>query len=319
MKSPTLLILICVSLLFGCGKDSRPDKVWQLVTGGITAAALDYDHALLASIDHGAEWWQLKPQRLRHTFRHGGNQEQNLIAVAVNADGQYALTADRDGIAWWETRTGKPLASWALPEIHTVALSTDGHWALIGLGDRAIYFSLEHGKTRFAFPHERKVKTVALDWKQRLALTGGDDGLAQLWDLRTGQLIHSWKHRGKMANVTLSPKGTYAMTNALLGPIRIWKTASGKLLHELDPTFITVTKAIFSNKEGLLATGHPSHGIKLWSVKTGRLLRRFTPSQSQWRPTASPILALKFSRNGHFILSATSDGSVQRWRMIKKK
>jgi len=319
MKNSLLIISLCLVFLTGCGNDSKPIKTWHLVKGGITSAALYDNQALLSSIDHGAEWWQLKPKRLLHTFRHGGNREQNLISVALSTDGRYALTADREGIAWWDSETGKSLASWALSGIQTVTLSVDGHWALIGLSDRAVYFSLAHGKTRFAFPHERNVKTVALDRVQHFALTGGDDGQAKLWDLRSGQLLYTWKHRGKLANVTLSTKGTYAMTNALLGPIRIWKTSTGKLQHELDPAFITVTSAAFSNKEGLLATGHPSQGIKLWHVKKGRLLRQYKPARPLWRPTASPVVALRFSKKGVYIQSATSDGSVQQWRVARKK
>jgi len=320
MKPGALLILLLVCLLPGCGNETKPAKSWQLVPGGITAAALGNDHALLASIDHGAEWWQLKPKkRLQHTFRHGGTQEQNLIAVAVTPDAHYALTADRQGVAWWDGWQGRPLASWALKGIQTVALSANGRWALIGLEDRAVYFSLAGGKTRFAFPHQRTVKTVALDQRQRFALTGGDGGEAKLWDLDSGRLVHRWKHRGKLAQVTLSPKGTYAMTNALLGPIRLWKTSTGELLRELDPAFITVTRAAFSARESLLATGHPSQGIKLWSVKKGRLLRQFMPDRSAWRPTARPVLGLRFIRKGRFLLSATSDGNVQMWRLSKKK
>lgn len=318
MKFTLLPLCLLLFLINGCSKDAKPTKEWSLVADGITAAALNESHALLATIDQGGQWWQLQPKRLLHTFRHGSTQQQDLVSVAVTPDGQFALTADREGIAWWHTPGGKPLASWSLPGIQTVKLSTDGQWALIGLTDRAVYFYLKSGKTRFAFPHERNVKTVSLDRKGRFALTGGDDGQAKLWDLTSGTLVHHWNHRGKLANVTLSPRGTYAVTNALLGPIRIWDTRSGKLKHELNPDFITVTSAAFSNKEGYLATGHPSQGIKLWSVRKGRLLREFKTRRSLWRPNASPVLALEFSPRIRYLLSATSDGRVQKWRMKGK-
>ncbi len=313
------LIAILPLLLYGCDNGRPPDKDWHL-TDGATAAAVTANHALLVTTDHGATWWQLRPKRLLHTFRHGPGQSQNLIAADVTPDGHWAVTADRDGLAWWDTRAGKALASWALEGIQAVALSHDGRWALIGLRDRAVYFSLPRGKTRHAFPHDRAVKAVALDARGRFALTGGDDGMAKLWDLETGKLRHRWSHTGKVAAVALSPRGTYAMTSALFTPIRVWKTGDGKLKRKLGSQYLAVTRAVFSPREGMLFTGHPSQGIRLWSVKSGRLLRRFTPARSHfWRPTASPVLALALVKKGKYLLSATSDGSVQRWRLRRKK
>lgn len=318
MRILTLTLLLI--LLTACGNGTSPDKSWRLAPNGITAAAVADNRALLASSETGATWWQLRPKRLLHTFRHGSTQLQNLVAVAVTKDGRLAVTADRDGIAWWDTRAGRALASWALEGIQAVALSGDGHWALIGLRDRAIYFSLRHGKTRYVFAHDRAVKAVALDEQGRFALTGSDDGTAKLWDLGSGRLRHRWSHPGKVAAVALSPRGTYAMTNALLSPIRIWKTSSGKLKRKLGPQYITVTRAVFSSGETLLFTGHPSQGVKLWSVKSGRLLRQFRPVGANfWRPTASPVLALTLARKGKYLLGATSDGSVQRWSIRSGK
>ncbi len=316
----TSLILLLTLFLVACGDANPPLKTWHLVPGGITAAAVADNHALLASIDQGAQWWQLKPKKLLHTFRHGGSEPQEMIAVAVTADGRFAVTTDRGGLAWWDTRSGRPLASWALAGIQTLTLSADGQWALIGLEDRAVYFSLRHGKTRFAFSHDRPVKTVALDRQGRLALTGSDDGTAKLWDLRTGTLRHTWKQYGKLAAVVLSPRGTYALTNPLLGPIQVWKTATGKLKRRLGPRYITVTRAAFTPKESLLATGHPSQGIKLWSLRRGKLLRQFLPRQAGLlKPTSAPVLALRFVRGSRQLLSATSDGSVQLWSIRGKK
>ncbi len=312
------LIAPLLILLYGCGNSRPPDKEWHL-TDGATAAVVTADRALLVTADQGAALWQLRPKRLLHTFRHGSGS-QNLIAAAMTRDGRWAVTADRDGIAWWDTRAGKALASWALEGIQTITLSRDGRWALIGLQDKAVYFSLPRGKTRYAFPHDRAVKTVALDESGHFALTGGDDGVAKLWDLATGKLRHHWSHPGKVAAVALSPRGTYAMTSALFAPIRIWKTANGKLKRKLGSQYLTVTRAMFSPRESMLFTGHPSQGIRLWSVKSGRLLRRFEPARSSlWRPTASPVLALALVKKGKYLLSATSDGSVQRWSLRRKK
>lgn len=314
-----ILTLLLTLLLSACGDANPPLKTWKLVPGGITAAAVADNHALLASIDQGAQWWQLKPKKLLHTFRHS-QAKQEMIAVAVTADGRFAVTADRNGLAWWNIRSGRPLASWTLEGIRSLALSADGQWALIGLGDRAVYFSLRHGKTRFAFPHDRTVKTVALDNQGRFALTGSDDGNAKLWDLQSGKLRRTWEQRGKVAAVALSGRGTYALTNPLLGPIQVWKTADGKLKQQLGPQYVTVTRAAFTPSEGLLATGHPSRGIRLWSLKRGKLLRQFLPRQAGiLKPTSAPVLALRFVKAGKQLLSATSDGTVQLWTIRGKK
>ena len=315
-----LIMLFLLTMLSACSQSSKPLKTWQLSAQGLTAAALTNNHALLATIEQGGLLWQLKPKKLLHQFRHGNTQKQALIAVALSANGHYAVTADREGLAWWSVKTGKPLASWMLENIQDVAVSKDGRWALVGLSNQAVYLSLSTGKTRFAFPHNHKVATVSLDLKGKFALTGGNDGLAKLWNLRNGKLLHAWEHATKLATVTLSPQGTYAMTNANLGPVQIWKTRTGKRLRQLGPKFITATSAAFSPKEGLLAIGHPSQGIDLWHLKSGKRLRRFDPLRpDSWRPSASPVLALAFVKRSKYLLSVTSDGTVQKWRIKKKK
>lgn len=313
------LSLVLLVLVSACNRSTEPVHSWLLVPQGVTAAALDDNTALLASIEQGAQLWQLKPKQIRRHFRHGQSPQQNMISVFLSKNRQYALTADRKGLAWWSIDQGKALKSWALDGIQKGVLSADGQWALLGLADKAVYLSLAAGKTRFVFPHDRMVKAVALDETGRYALTGGDDGMAKLWDLNDGKMIHRWQLTGKLATVALSPQGTYALTNSLLGQLKIWNTGDGKLVRTLGPRNITATAAVFSDKEGFLVTGHPSQGINLWSLKSGKQLRHFEPKRpDRWRPSASPVLALAFVDQSRQLLSATSDGAVQQW-VIKGK
>ena len=106
-----------------------------------------------------------------------------------------------------------------------------GLCAHIGLADKAIYFSLRHGKTVFAFPHDGAVNTVALSQNGELAITGSDDQNASLWRLNNGELVHSWRHKTKIATVALSSNGKYAITNPALGQTKVWNTTTGKISH----------------------------------------------------------------------------------------
>ena len=308
-----LIALFCFFLLSACNNTPKPEKTVNLAPEGLFSAALSKQYALLGTSKSHAELWQLKPKKLLHTWQHT-DENNGIIALDISENEQFAITAERGSIAWWRISDGKLLTIWSLPGITHVSLNAAGDFALIGLQDKAIYFSLQYGKTLYAFPHQDVITATALSANGKYALTGSKDGEAKLWELSAGELTHSWKNPTKLSVAALSADGKYALTNAALGLTQIWNTQKGKVSTQIGPKLMTLTAAKFSKNGKYLISARTAQRIDLWRVRTGKNVKYWRLTTGEEWPSAATILALSFTSNEKKFYSVSSKGILQRWR-----
>jgi len=315
MSKSFLAPLLFSLLLAACDNSPKAERTYALAPGGLFSASLSKNLALIGTTARGnAELWQLKPKQLLHTWQHT-DEKNGILYTAISDNEQYALTAEKESLAWWRIADGVLMNVWYLPNINAITLSADGQFALIGLADKAIYYSLQHGTTRYEFKHESSVTKVDISASNQLAITGSSDETAKLWDLNDGQEKFSWPHQSKLSIVALSPDDQYALTNEGLGSIRLWKTQTGKLYKQLGPKFITLSSATFSDNSKYIIAGRVSQRIDLWDIRSGEIINYWRPKKdSFWTPSAATILALTFSENQRKIYSIASNGYLQLWR-----
>jgi len=314
-KLKYLLIIISIAFLAACDRTPKPEKTISLALNGVFSATLSEKFALLGTIDGAGELWDIKGKpSLIHKWRHT-DENNGIIATDISPSEEYAITAEKDSIAWWRISDGTLLSVWGLPHINTVSISADGQFALVGLDDKAIYLALQYGKTLYAFEHNDRVIATDLSDSGQYALTGSLDETAKLWDLSNGEIKHTWQHNNRLSTVALSHDDKYVLTNASLSQTRLWKTSNGKLHKEIGPKLITLSSAEFSNNNKFLLIGHTTQRIELWKVNTGKMLKFWRPKkEANWRPTAATILSLKFTANDKKFYSIATNGFMQKWR-----
>lgn len=315
LKLKYLLYVAVICSLLACDQTAKPEKTKLLAANGLFSASLSENFALLGTMEGYAELWKIKGiPSLIHKWKHT-DENNGIIGTDISVSEEFAITAEKNSIAWWKVSDGTLLSVWRLPGINSINISPDGQFALIGLEDKAIYLALAYGKTLYAFSHADRVLTTALSNTGNYALTGSDDQTAKLWDLSTGKLKHSWQHRNKLSTVALSHDDKYALTNAALSQTRIWKISNGKLHKEIGSKLITLSSAEFSNNNKFLLAGHTSQRIELWKVKSGKLIKFWRPKkEDDWYPTAATILSLRFVANNKKFYSIASNGFLQKWR-----
>jgi WD40 repeat protein len=314
-----ILLITGLILLSACDRADEADKTWRLAPEGLFSAAISADgqYALLGSTSGKALLWNLKQRKKPlHAWQHKDDETGGIIAVALSPDHKYALTAERDSLAWWDTASGKTLGFWPIPEIYSLSISKDGKRALIGLRDQSFYFSLDKGTYIYTLPHTGMIYANDLSADGQYAITGSDENEVKLWSLASGKLKHAWKLSSKPYAVALSPNGKIALTNAASGATTLWKTRTGKMIHLLKPDRVTLTQATFSPNSKLLSTSRASQRIDLWKIKKGINIKHWQPKKAySMRPSAASILALEFTHKGRRVMSVTSGGIVQRWKV----
>ncbi|RLA22868.1 MAG: hypothetical protein DRQ61_05265 [Gammaproteobacteria bacterium] len=313
------LLVSFLLLLSGCDQSPPADKSWALADEGLFSAAVSEDgrYALLGSTTGKALLWDLKKRKKPlYVWQHQEGKAGGIIAVALSPDHKYALTAERGSLAWWDTSSGKTLGFWTIPEIYSLSISSDGQRALIGLRDQSFYFSLQKGTYIHTLPHAGMVYANDLSKDGRYAITASDRKEVKLWSLSSGKLKHSWSLPSKPYAVALSPNGKLAITNAASGSTTIRKTKSGKTAHTLPPARTTLSALVFSPNSKLLASARIAQRIDLWDVKSGSNTKFWRPQKSNaHRPSAATVLALEFTHKGKRLMSITSGGIVQRWKV----
>ena len=310
-----LLFIALVCTLSACDRTPKPEKTISLAVNGVFSASLSENFALLGTVDGYGELWDIKGKpSLIHQWKHT-DENTGIIATDISPSEEFAITAEKDSIAWWRVSDGTLLTVWSLPNISSISISPDGQFALVGLSDKAIYLALQYGKTLYAFAHEDRVLATDISNSGLYALTGSEDQTAKLWDLSTGKLKHNWQHRNRLSVVALSHNDKYALTNAALSQTRLWKISNGKLHKEIGPKLITLSSAEFSHNNKFLLVGHITQRIELWKVNSGKLLKFWRPKKEEyWRPTAATILSLKFTANDKKFYSIATNGFLQKWR-----
>jgi len=312
------LLILTLFLLVACKYESVSEKVWVHDKAGLLTATFSKDakFALVSASANTARLIKVATNEQIHQWQHT-ETNNGIIAAAISSNNKFAITAEANSLALWETKSGKIIGYWDFPTITDLALSKDGMRAVIGMeSNKAYYFDLYNGKIIHTFEHDGFVNTVAISDNTQYAITGSNDQYAKLWDLKTGKMVQQWKQNFKIYNVAISDDGRYAMSNASLGKARLWDTQSGEMLCQLPMRYMTISASTFSPDGKTLLTGRPNQRIDLWDVKTGTLLNTWLqPKGLSWGNNAAAIIALAFSKDGKFFFSEASSGIAQKWKV----
>jgi len=317
----TICLICLILLLTACQYESKAEQKWIHDEAGLLNASLSKDGSLaLVSITNGvAQLINVATNEVLHRWQHT-DSNKGIIASSISANNKFAITAESKSLALWETKSGKIIGYWDFPNITDIAISANGHHAIIGMeSNKAYYFDLYYGKIIYTFHHDGFINTVALSNNGQFAITGANDQYAKLWNLKTGKLTQQWRQNFKIFNVALSDDGRYAMSNASLGKTRLWDTKTGDRLSQLPMRYMTVSASRFSPNSQNLLTGRPNQRIDLWDVKTGSLINTWMPKKDFiWGNDAAAIIALAFSSDGQYIFSEASSGIAQKWKITNK-
>ena len=156
---------------------------------------------------------------------------------------------------------------------------------------------------------------VSVSTDGRSLVTAGDDSLAKLWDISTGELIQDFKgHRDGLASARFSPDGKQLLTASDDETVRLWDVKSGQQLYVFTDHSNTVWRAVFS-PDGKLIASSSFHGeILLWETASRTLVNRLDAHSDQ-------TAGLTFSNDGRQLVSSSDDGSIKFWDVesLKRK
>jgi WD40 repeat protein len=235
-----------------------------------------------------------------------------MSAVAFSPSATMLATVTSDGTAWlWDLSsfsTVTPPANVGTGE----AISLDARTVAGVDRDRTVrLWNLESGRVEVTIPASDTggVDAVALSPDGQILATGGDDGMAQLWNAQTGQPIGkaiTVSTTGAVSALAFSPDGQTLATGDDNGIVRLWNIATGRARQQVPGVPSAVKSLTFSPNGTLLAVTYTSLELRLWDTATHKL---------SGTHISLAVEGAAFSPQSTMLATADKDGTARLWNL----
>jgi WD40 repeat protein len=155
--------------------------------------------------------------------------------------------------------------------------------------------------------HKRGVRSVAVLWGGRRALSGAEDETIRLWDLGTGAELRRFDgHQGIVLSVAVLPNEQLALSGSFDRTMRLWNLATGAELRRFEghSDFVEAVAASPDGRRALSGSGDCT--MRLWDLETGVELRVFAGH-------TATVCSVALLPDGRLALSGAHDGTARLW------
>ncbi|KAH9843617.1 WD40-repeat-containing domain protein [Rhodofomes roseus] len=215
----------------------------------------------------------------------------------TDAPPEVGATAADAEISEKVTPRGEPVAA------NSDSIARDGpieqKKADILVADNGAFVELEH--------HAGGITALAYSPDGRYIASGADDTLVVIWDVRTGQRVHTCSyHSDTICSLAFSPDGSKLLSGSGDGLGVIWDVRTGEELTVLNGHTGIVYTVAFSPDGSVVATGSVDTSVRLWDAVSGE-------ERSLSRGHSAIVLIVAFSPDSRRLVSASADYCTRVW------
>jgi serine/threonine protein kinase len=234
--------------------------------------------------------------------------EGAVTAIAVSD--RHALSGHAQGlIVLWDLERGEKLGVYNLGKAPIVSLAfASGDAGFVAAGhDGAALF-----ETRSATSAPQQIDApgpglvVSAARSRGILLVGGAERTIHAVRFRDGRPGRTYRSQAAdLGLLSITDDGRYLAAVSGGGSVQIWISSSSWPVRMLRAHDSRIAAMAFG-PERLLGTAAEDGDVKLWNVRSGRLIHQFRVDARNARP-------LGFSGDGRFLFGASQDGTIQVW------
>ena len=245
-----------------------------------------------------------------HSAVLDGRQE-TVVAAEYSKDGCYIASISHENVAiMWDAVTGKQLWKFehergVYAPRHSIAFSPDGKYVAVPYRGGLFLLDTKTGERMrvfYASNKNSKISSVAFSHNGRYLVSGSEDKLVRLWDMRSGKEIVNLKgHKKGVSDVAFSPNGQLAASASIdNNTVKIWNVSKKK------EKFTIKGHSVSFSPDGCSLATASNNEVITWDVNTGKELRSFAGHHAT-------VMNAKYSPDGSKIVSVSRDSTIIIW------
>ncbi|KAJ2808159.1 U3 snoRNP protein [Coemansia guatemalensis] len=173
---------------------------------------------------------------------------------------------------------------------------------------RTIWFTEE----RHYAMQTARVHSAAFSWATGLMVLGFTNGVFGIWEMPGFNMVHSLSiSRAKINTIAINTTGEWlAFGSSKLGQLLVWEWQSETYVLKQQGHFYDMACVAYSGDGQYVATGGDDAKLKIWNALTGYCFITFTEH-------TSAVTAVHFTKGSQVVLSASLDGTVRAYDLVR--
>jgi WD40 repeat protein len=291
----------------------------------------DGNKAVSGSHDQTCIIWNLKSGLLISILK----EQSSVDAVVISSDGKKVITGSLyDTYTLWDLASGQvmktigsndafrdshtgKLLEGKSSNIHSLAITPDGKWAITGSYIGCTIWNLKTGKEICVLKgHGGDVNAVAVTPDGKRAISGSHDYTCIVWDLNTYKAIYSLKgHTSFVRAVAITPDGKRGISGSDDSTCIIWDLQTGQKMTPINVPTEKYNFRRFDDKNPVLATttngqkaisGSKDNTCILWDLNAGKTISTLIGHTSR-------ITSVAITPDGNRALTGSWDHTCFVW------
>jgi periodic tryptophan protein 2 len=209
-------------------------------------------------------------------------------------------TVSRDGAVFtWKAKIDSDSESESLKSIS----STSNSIALTRWGIQKRHYFNQPGT---------KVVCTTFHPSSNLLVVGFSTGVFGIWEMPTFSNIHTLSiSQEKISSVAINPSGEWLAFGAKkLGQLLVWEWQSESYILKQQGHYFDMNTLAYATDGQTIATGGDDGKVKVWSTHSGFCFVTFSEH-------TAPISAVSFAKHGHVLFSASFDGTLRAYDLMR--